>query len=93
MVAAVASETRQGAQLVVTLGSKANVTATIRNMAGRPITVLQPGLLSAGTHTLLWNGKSASGVKVPSGTYLIEVTASAADGGNTNALAALRLQR
>ncbi|MGE5531291.1 MAG: Ig-like domain-containing protein [Bacteroidota bacterium] len=92
-VAAVATGTAQGAQLLVTLGSSSDVTVTIRNLAGRPVAVLQPGLLTAGAHTLLWNGRSATGTRVPAGTYLVEVAANTAAGGTTRALVPLRLQR
>jgi hypothetical protein len=92
-VTAVATGTPQGAQLLVTLGGSSEVTVTVRNLAGRPVALLQPGLLAAGAHALLWNGKSATGTSVPAGTYLIEVAAKAADGGRTRALTPLRLQR
>jgi hypothetical protein len=85
-----ATTTNQGAEIVVDLSSAAEVSVTIRNVAGRVIALLQPGQLEAGMNTLLWNGKSATGTKVPSGTYLIEVKAATADGSSRSAVSSLQ---
>lgn len=90
MVTAAATPTATGAQITLNLASAANVTVSVRNLAGREIAVLQPGQLAAGVQTLLWNGKSATGTKAPAGTYLLRVNARAADGTSCSALTALR---
>ena len=77
----------------MTLQAAADLTVTVRNLAGRCIAVLTPGLLESGTHTLLWNGMGTFGTRTPAGTYLLEVAANAADGGTTRALASLSLRR
>jgi hypothetical protein len=53
----------------------------ILNIAGRPIRDLvldEPQ--TAGRSTLLWNLRSATGAPVPSGAYLVELTARSEDG-------------
>lgn len=92
LVTASAAPTASGAQLTLGLTSPADVTVTIRNLAGREVTVLLPGELAAGVKTLLWDGKSRTGTRVPAGTYLVQVTASAADGSSAQALTSLQLR-
>jgi hypothetical protein len=76
-----------GAQVVFTLSSAAAVQSRILNIAGRPIrTLCRAKDCDAGTNTLLWNAMSDQGLPVPSGRYLVEVTAKAADGGQVRAL-------
>jgi Bacterial Ig-like domain/FlgD Ig-like domain/Disaggregatase related len=87
---AAAAPTAAGAQIVVNLSAAADVTVSIRNLAGREIAVLTPGRLEAGVSTLLWNGKSTTGTKVPGGTYLLQVTARSADGSSCSAMSSLR---
>ena len=85
--------TARGAEIVIHLTSAAQVTVTIRNLAGRPVAALTPGQLEAGMHTLLWGGQSALGTKAPPGTYLIELVANSAEGRQARALTPLRLGR
>jgi hypothetical protein len=87
---AASAPTAAGAEIMVDLTAAAEVTVTIRNVAGREIAILQPGQLAAGMNTLLWDGKSATGTKVPSGTYLIEVKANTADGSSRSAVSSLQ---
>jgi exo-beta-1,3-glucanase (GH17 family) len=82
--------TASGAQLAVNLTSAASVSVSIRNLAGREVAVLTPGQLEAGMHSLLWNGESQSGTKVPAGVYLVAVMARGADGNIAKAVTALR---
>ena len=49
--------------------------------------------MPAGTHTLLWSGRSALGPAVPDGVYLIRVEVRGADGGVSRALAAVTIRR
>jgi flagellar hook assembly protein FlgD len=66
---------------------------TILNLAGRPVATLPEQNCAAGTTTLLWSGRSAQGTLVPSGTYLLRVTAHGADGSQASVLANCNLRR
>jgi hypothetical protein len=74
-----------GAQLTVSLTAAADVTMSIRNLAGREVATLTPGQLEAGVHSLLWNGKSRTGTIAPAGSYLCRVTAQSKSGVTSNA--------
>jgi flagellar hook assembly protein FlgD len=66
----------------------------VLNLAGRPVKRLQADrATAAGTHRLLWNAMGDNGLPVPAGRYLIEVTARAADGSASRALATVMLGR
>lgn len=80
-----------GAQLTVNLSDAADVTVRVRNLAGREVATLHPGQLPAGVTPLVWNGLSASGTRVPSGTYLLEVQAAGAGGASSMALGSVAL--
>lgn len=47
----------------------------IYNMMGQEITTLVDGLLSAGNHSIMWNGRNNHSKKVPSGMYLYQFRA------------------
>ncbi|MGE5531005.1 MAG: right-handed parallel beta-helix repeat-containing protein, partial [Bacteroidota bacterium] len=79
-----------GTQLAVNLAAPAEVTVTIRNLAGREIALLSPGALEAGVHSLVWNGKSRAGTLAPAGSYLVQVQAKDAMGAKCSALAVLK---
>jgi hypothetical protein len=82
-----------GAQLTFSLSSAANVTATVLNVAGRPIrTIVADRPLDAGLQTLLWDRRAGTGLAVPAGLYLIRVTVRDAEGGQTTALATVALR-
>jgi hypothetical protein len=86
--------TASGAQVVLSLTAPAGVDARVLNIAGRPVrTLCQGKAFAAGAGTLLWNARSDTGLSVPGGTYLIEITARAADGSCSRALATVRLSR
>jgi hypothetical protein len=69
------------------------VTATVVNVAGRPIgTIVADKPLDAGLQSLLWDRIAGSGLPVPPGLYLIRVTARDAEGGQTTALAPVALR-
>jgi flagellar hook assembly protein FlgD len=80
-------------QIAVSLSCAATVEVQVRNLAGRPVAALPPQDLSAGVGTLLWNGRSPSGTTIPAGTYLVQVTACNAGGGQRQVLAPLSLRR
>jgi flagellar hook assembly protein FlgD len=85
--------TRAGAQLTFALSSDARVTATVLNVAGRPIkTILADKPLAAGVQTLVWNRTDNAGLAVPHGTYLVRVTARDRAGGEASALGSLVLR-
>lgn len=81
VTSASAAQTAAGAQIVFTLTHEAAVSVDVVNIAGRPVRQVaadRPG--TAGVNTILWDGRSAAGTRVPSGRYLVRVTARSADG-------------
>ncbi|MBT4054931.1 MAG: T9SS type A sorting domain-containing protein [Candidatus Marinimicrobia bacterium] len=50
-----------------------DVTITIYSILGQEMTVLQNGILNAGTYNISWFGTDRYGNKVPSGVYFYEV--------------------
>jgi len=83
-----------GAQIVFSLSTPATVTATVRNIAGRPVRMLCTARpCEAATNTLLWSAESDAGLRVPNGLYLIEIAARAADGTQARALTQVRIDR
>lgn len=50
------------------------VNAEIYDLAGRRIDVLCNGLLPAGSHRLVWDGRDADGRHTPSGRYLLRLS-------------------
>jgi len=88
-----ALRTAAGAQVTFSLSGTANLTATVTNIAGRPIrTIVADRLSEAGLQTLLWDRRAGTGLPVPAGVYLIRVTARTADGGHSTALATVALR-
>lgn len=85
-----AATTAGTSAITVNLSAAASVSATICNLAGRPIAMLAPQDLSAGVSTLLWSGKSALGTQVPAGMYLVKLQAHDASGKLANCLMSLR---
>ena len=93
-LAAAAVPTRAGGvALTVSLSSAADVDVAVCNLAGRVVAVLAPRALGQGLNTLLWNVTNTSGTRVPSGTYLLRVTAHGADGSQCQSVATLHLDR
>jgi subtilisin family serine protease len=65
----------------------ATVTADIRNIAGLPIARLATVDSAAGVmQTLSWNGRNASGARVPNGRYLVRLTARTPEGQSVQAI-------
>lgn len=91
-VTVAAALTAGGAELTVNLTSAATVRTVITNIAGRVVAELPERDLPSGVSSLLWNGKSNSGSKVPSGTYLIRVVAIGNEGEQTTAIAPLQVR-
>ncbi|MBN2564338.1 MAG: endonuclease/exonuclease/phosphatase family protein [Candidatus Eisenbacteria bacterium] len=69
-----ANPTRGEAALLLTMPSAGTVAVRIYDVTGRIVRTLQDGAVSAGTHGLLWNGKSQSGAPCASGVYLIRAS-------------------
>ncbi len=90
----VALGTATGAQVTFSLSAAATVDARIMNIAGRPVKTICRGMDGdAGTNTLLWNKQADSGLRVPHGVYLVEVTARSQTGGQSRALTTVRIDR
>jgi hypothetical protein len=86
--------TNTGTQITFSLSSAAQVEARILNIAGRPVKTLCHARESeAGSNTLLWNAQSDTGLPVPNGTYVVEVTAKTGEGPESRALTQVRLSR
>ncbi len=87
-----AQPTPQGAAITVSLSTDAAVTVLVTNVAGRPIrTVLAERSLPAGTSTVLWNGVSDAGTRVPPGSYLVRISVRSAGGRQVQAIRSLAL--
>ena len=85
---------RGGAQLAFTLTAPAAVTVRMLSVAGREVrTVVSGRALPAGTTTVLWDGRSSTGLPVPAGVYLVRVSAADGSGAVSSALAILTLRR
>ena len=84
-----------GTQVVFTLTKDAKATVEVLNIAGRKVKTLASGVDVAGatTTTLAWDGRSAWGLRVPAGRYLVRVTAVADDGQNVSAARAVMVGR
>lgn len=93
LVAVAAAPAGAGACLTFSLGTPAEVTVSVTNLAGREVAVLAGGQRPAGAQSLLWNGRAGSGTAVPGGTYLLRLRAVAAGGESAQALATVRLGR
>jgi len=68
------------ASMGLNLGAAANVTLTVKDANGQLVGIIPEGQLTAGDHTLTWDGKDANGVTLPDGAYSVGVSATAADG-------------
>ena len=47
----------------------------VYDVTGRRIALLTDGLIEAGEHTCVWNGKNRDGVRVSPGVYLVQMSA------------------
>lgn len=64
--------------IAYTLSASAEVTVRVFNLAGREVARVADNVTqAAGAQVLTWNGRSLRGTALPSGTYLIQVEASA----------------
>lgn len=88
---AAAAPTAAGCEIRLRLSEGANVSADIRNLAGRVVVALPAQRVPSGASSLLWNGRSASGTKAPPGSYLVTVTARTDDGQQAQSCVPLRM--
>ena len=51
------------------------VTLKVYNVLGQEITTLVDGFQTAGPQTAVWDGRTMTGLAVPSGTYLYRIIA------------------
>jgi serine protease len=93
LTALAAVPTEAGAQITFSLADAADVTATVMNVAGRPVrTIADSKPLDAGLQTLLWDGRAENGLAAPAGLYMVKVTARNAGGEQSSAMASLSLR-
>jgi subtilisin family serine protease len=62
------------------LSRPAEVSVRILRADGRVVAEIDAGTRSAGTNTLVWNGRDSRGVAVAPGVYLLQITAETAEG-------------
>lgn len=83
-----------GAAISYTLSRSAQVSVEIMNVAGRVVRSLGSSMAAGGSQqTLMWNGLSNYGGAVPSGRYLVRLTARAEDGQTVQAIRPLNVAR
>ena len=76
--------TNTGVQMSFRLTANAAVDVTIRNIAGVPVKQVWKGREApAGESTILWTGQADNGLQVPSGSYIVDVTAKSPDNGQS----------
>lgn len=81
-----------GGQLDFILSAAARCTVKVLNIAGRTVRVVeQDRQRSAGPAQVVWDGRSDSGLSVPSGMYLLQVEAVAEDGSRVQAMRTLTI--
>ncbi len=83
----------EGAEIVFTLSSAAEVEVQVLNIAGRTIRTVAMGAREPGQSTLSWNLRDNAGTLVPSGMYLVRMTARDDTGRQAQALRPLQITR
>ena len=82
----------RGAQVMFTLSAPATCAATVMNIAGRTVRVIEQGKVrAAGNNVVLWDGRNQTGATAPPGMYLLQVTAAADTGESVRAISPMRL--
>ncbi|MGI5817935.1 MAG: FlgD immunoglobulin-like domain containing protein [Armatimonadota bacterium] len=81
------------AQIVFALSNAADVEVEILNIAGRTVRTLAVGPCEPGQNTLSWNLRDRGASMVPSGTYLVRMSARDDTGRQTQALRPLQITR
>ncbi len=62
------------------LTAAGDVTLTVLDILGKPVTVLESGFRSPGNHRVVWNGTDKAGRRMPSGVYFYRLEVRSADG-------------
>ncbi|HUS80584.1 MAG TPA: FlgD immunoglobulin-like domain containing protein, partial [Armatimonadota bacterium] len=89
-----AQPTAAGCAVTFTLSAEASVSCEVLNIAGRPVrTVVADRACGSGLTTLTWDGRTATGLMAPAGTYLVRVVASAPTGAQCRTVSTLQLSR
>ncbi len=74
----------RGATVAYTLAAPADVTVTVRNIAGLTVRQVLTGRTeAAGINQVSWNGANDRGTPVPAGRYIVQITARSADTGQS----------
>lgn len=64
---------QDGTAIRFQLATASDVRVELFDVSGRQVTTLHSGVLSAGSHEVIWNGRDAGGVGVDAGVYLYRV--------------------
>lgn len=87
-LAASSAPVRNGSvQITLTLATAASIAVRVLNPSGREVAVLPERSLAAGVQTLLWNGRSTRGTRVPRGQYVLCIAARGDSGSQGHAVA------
>lgn len=65
----------EGYTLQYSLSTDANVAVRVLSTSGQLVSELDSALRTAGTNSVVWNGRNARGVAVAPGVYIVEITA------------------
>ena len=66
-----------GTRIRYSLAAEGDVELTVYDVTGRSVRQLARGRQTAGDHTALWDGRNATGQRVPAGVYLYRLRAAA----------------
>lgn len=81
-------------QVTYTVSGAAQVSVDVLNIAGRVVGQLGSRAAGAGSiNTVAWNGRNTQGAKVPSGRYMLRITARAENGQAAQCVRAFTLGR
>ncbi len=82
-----------GVEVCFTLSAPASVSAEVLNIAGRPIKrIVTDRSCAAGVQSLAWNGCSDFGTRVPSGTYVLRLSACSGNGQRGETITTVRMR-
>ncbi len=57
------------------LPTESKIKIEVFNLLGQRVAILEDGIMQAGYHQAVWDGRSSSGVSVASGLYLLKIEA------------------